>query len=136
MDTVSIKQVVAKDVTPKAPAVTVPLAEVPAKSVSTAPSINKALTAAKEPDDFLSADGRVKQTVSELNSFVQNIQRGIQFSVHEETGRSVVVITDKNTGEEIRKFPSDQLLAMAEHISETLAVPEELGLGLLVNGKA
>jgi len=79
---------------------------------------------------------RIEEKVSELNSFVQNIQRGIQFSVHEETGRSVISITDKDTGEEIRRFPSEQVLSMSAKIAETLAVPSENGLGLLVNGKA
>lgn len=79
---------------------------------------------------------KVEETVSDLNSFVQNIQRGIQFTVHEETGRSIITITDKDSGDLIRSFPSEQVLAMAAHIAETLAVPEELGLGLLVNGKA
>jgi len=78
----------------------------------------------------------VKQTVSELNDFVQTIQRGIEFSVHEETGKSIVSITDTETGEEIRRFPSEQMLSIAAHIAETLAVPEERGIGLIVNGKA
>jgi len=79
---------------------------------------------------------KIEEKVSELNSFVQNIQRGIQFSVHEETGRSIISITDKDTGEEIRRFPSEQVLSMSAKIAETLAVPGEKGLGLLVNGKA
>lgn len=79
---------------------------------------------------------KIEDTVKELNSFVQNIQRGIQFSVHEETGRSIVTITDKDTGEEIRKFPSEEVLAIAAQISETLAVPDDRAVGLFVNGSA
>lgn len=78
----------------------------------------------------------IEEKVSELNSFVQNIQRGIQFSVHEETGRSVITITDIDTGEEIRRFPSEQMLLISSKISESLAVPSEKGLGLMVNSKA
>ena len=96
----------------------------------------KVLPLANELKEATVAQEKIEETVSELNSYVQNIQRGIQFTVHEETGRSVITITDTKTGEEIRKFPSDQVLAMAAQISETLAVPDEKGVGLLVNGKA
>ncbi|OUR82825.1 hypothetical protein A9Q82_05000 [Cycloclasticus sp. 46_120_T64] len=78
----------------------------------------------------------IEEKVSELNSFVQNIQRGIQFTLQEETGRSIITVIDRETGEEIRKFPSDQILALAEHFSETVAMVSDNNLGLLVNGKA
>lgn len=94
------------------------------------PSVNDA------PTQVLQEKQKIEETVSELNSFVQNIQRGIQFSVQEETGRSIITITDKDTGEEIRRFPSEQALSIAAQIAETLAVPDEASLGLLVNGKA
>ncbi|MEW5056365.1 MAG: flagellar protein FlaG [Cycloclasticus sp.] len=90
-----------------------------------------------QPDESTAeAREKIKEKVSELNSFVQNIQRGIQFSVHEETGRSVITITDIDTGEEIRRFPSEQMLLISSKISESLAVPSEKGLGLMVNSKA
>jgi len=78
----------------------------------------------------------INKKVSELNSFVQNIQRSVEFSVHEETGRSIITVRDKDTGDEIRRFPSEQLLNLAAHIAETLAIPEERGVGMLINGKA
>jgi len=78
----------------------------------------------------------IETTVKKLNDFVQNIQRGIEFSVHEETGREFVVVTDKNTGEEIRQFPSDEVLAIGEHIVEMLAVPDEKALGLFISETA
>lgn len=94
------------------------------------PSVNEAVA------NVVQEREQVEKTVSALNSFVQSIQRGIQFSVHEETGRNIITVTDIETDEVIRRFPSEQVLAVAEHIAETLAVPEERSLGLLVNGKA
>jgi len=78
----------------------------------------------------------LKAKVNELNSIVQNIQRGIHFSVDEESGNSVITITDKETGDEIRKFPSDQILAISAHIAETLAVPEDVSRGVLMSIRA
>lgn len=79
---------------------------------------------------------RIEETVSELNSFVQNIQRGIQFSVHEDTGRSIVTVTDSETGDVIRSFPSEQVLAVASYLAENKAQAEDAARGLLVNESA
>ncbi len=136
METVNLQSVL-KAVSSKAPSVAVLPADTVSSNVELEPDVaGKVLpldNKLKEADDLQS---KLEDTVSDLNSFVQSIQRGIQFSVHEETGRSVITITDTETGQEIRKFPSDQVLAIAEQISETLAVAGERGVGLLVNGKA
>ncbi|MEH6504079.1 MAG: flagellar protein FlaG [Cycloclasticus sp.] len=83
-----------------------------------------------------SSASKVEQTVSELNSFVQNIQRGIQFSVHEETGQSVITVTDKDSGDVIRSFPSEKVLEIAAYLAENKAQPDDLVRGLLVNDSA
>lgn len=140
MDTLNLQSVV-KAASPKASSVAIAseVAVKEDKSVNSGKVLsleNRLESVINEPTQPLLAKDKVEKTVSELNSFVQNIQRGIQFSVHEETGRSVITVTDKETGDEIRKFPSDQLLIIAEHLAEQLAVPNERGVGLLVNGKA
>jgi len=99
-------------------------------------SSGKVLPLKAESHEVASSKDVINEKVSELNSFVQNIQRSVEFSVHEETGRSIITVRDKDTGDEIRRFPSEQLLNLAAHISETLAVPEERGVGMLINGKA
>ena len=136
METVNLQSVL-KAMAPKEPSVAVsPSRTVLGKENLMSDAGGKVLPLANELKEATVAQEKIEETVSELNSYVQNIQRGIQFTVHEETGRSVITITDTKTGEEIRKFPSDQVLAMAAQISETLAVPDEKGVGLLVNGKA
>ncbi len=136
METVNLQSVL-KAVSPKEPSVAVsPSRTVLGKENLMSDAGGNVLPLGNELKEAPAAQEKIEETVSELNSYVQNIQRGIQFTVHEETGRSVITITDTKTGEEIRKFPSDQVLAMAAQISETLAVPDEKGVGLLVNGKA
>jgi len=130
METVNIKPV-AKELSYKAPSV-----EVPPKGVVSNEVTDKDLLSTRELEITPKERDKIEKTVSELNDFVQNIQRGIQFSLHEETGRSIVIITDKETGDVLRKFPSDEVLAISAHIAETLAVPEEKAVGLIVNGQA
>lgn len=56
------------------------------------------------------------EKVSNLNDFVQNISRDLQFSVHKESGRTVVTVIDSETEEVIRKIPSDEVLKIAESL--------------------
>lgn len=58
---------------------------------------------------------QVSQAVAQMNEFVQNEQRDLQFSVHEATGTMVVQVTDRNSGELIRQIPNEDFLRLAEH---------------------
>ena len=136
METVNLQPVV-KAASPKTPSVAVSPEDVAViKSEQRLEDTGKELPLARQAEEPATTKEKVEEAVSEMNDFVQNIQRGIQFSVHEESGRSIITVTDKETGAEIRKFPSDEMLSIAEHIAETLAVPEGRAVGLLVNGKA
>jgi len=99
-------------------------------------SSGKVLPLKAELNEIPESRDVINKKVSELNSFVQNIQRSVEFSVHEETGRSIITVRDKDTGDEIRRFPSEEILNLAAHIAETLAVPEDRSVGMLINGKA
>jgi len=60
----------------------------------------------------------VNGAVSSLNDAVQNIQRGIEFSVDDESGRSVVRVVDRETGDVIRQLPAEDVLKISRHIQE------------------
>jgi flagellar protein FlaG len=57
-------------------------------------------------------------SVSEMNDFVQSIQRELQFSVDEDSGRTVVKVIDKSTNEVIRQVPPEDLMAMLKEFSK------------------
>lgn len=103
-------------------------------------TITTALSGNKLPEKIGSGQAtgtnQIEQTVSELNSFVQNVQRGIQFSVHEDTGHSIITVTDKASGDVIRTFPSEKVLEMAAYLAENKAQAEDATRGLLVNDSA
>ncbi len=61
---------------------------------------------------------QLESAVSRINEYVQNIQRTIEFSVDEQSGKDVVKILDKQTEEVIRQIPSEEVLAIAENIAE------------------
>ncbi|PCI66150.1 MAG: flagellar biosynthesis protein FlaG [Piscirickettsiaceae bacterium] len=131
METVNIVNTVQKAVTPKASSVAV---SNNANSEVNSSQVGKTLPEETRLNQAPQAQA-IEKTVSELNDFVQSIQRGIQFSVQEGTGRSIITVTDKETGEEIRKFPSEEALAIAEFIAEARAQKDAVK-GLVFNQSA
>lgn len=64
----------------------------------------------------------LKEVVGRLNSIEAFHDRGIRFSVDEETGKVVVKIVDNSTNEVVRQIPSEEILHMARSIDEFLGL--------------
>ena len=56
--------------------------------------------------------------VSQLNEFVQNVQRDLQFEVNNELGETVVRVVDQQTQEVIRQIPDEVALRLAENLQQ------------------
>jgi len=50
---------------------------------------------------------RVESAVSKISDFVQNFQRDLQFSVDQDSGRTVIKVVDSETEQVIRQIPSE-----------------------------
>ena len=61
---------------------------------------------------------QVSDAISDIRAFVESNQRALNFSVDEGTRRSVVSVTDANSGDIIRQIPSEEVLELAERIRE------------------
>jgi flagellar protein FlaG len=66
---------------------------------------------AKNPDDL-------RQAVSQLNDYVQNMQRDLQFSLDQESGTMVVKVIDSKSEKVIRQIPTEETLRLARNIAE------------------
>ncbi len=58
------------------------------------------------------------ETISQLNSSLQNIQRNLEFSVDKEVGMIVINVKDKNTDEVLRQIPSEEFLELARNLQD------------------
>ncbi|WP_226609065.1 flagellar protein FlaG [Marinobacter nauticus] len=56
--------------------------------------------------------------VSQLNSYVQNVQRDLQFEVNNELGQTVVRVVDQQTQEVIRQIPDEVAMRLAENLQQ------------------
>lgn len=61
---------------------------------------------------------RLDTAVTQINDHVQNLQRSLQFTVDEASGKDIVTVLDKETEEVIRQFPSEEVLEIARLLRE------------------
>jgi flagellar protein FlaG len=60
----------------------------------------------------------LEKTVSELNDYVQNMKRSLQFSVDDDTGRTIIKVIDPESKEVIRQIPREEILTIARMLRE------------------
>jgi len=61
---------------------------------------------------------QLDDAVSQLNDFVQNVQRDLQFEVDNDLGQTIVKVVDQATKEVIRQIPDELALRLAENLQQ------------------
>ena len=61
---------------------------------------------------------QLDQAMGEVKKALAPVARNLQFSIDDETGRSIVKVVDASTNEVIRQFPSEELLAITRSIDK------------------
>ena len=74
----------------------------------------------------------VTQAVSDINDYVQTINRGLEFTQDEDLGQTIIKVIDRDTEEVIRQIPSKEVVELARAIKNQ---QEGFG-GLLIRDKA
>ena len=60
----------------------------------------------------------IQDRVVELNSYMQNMNRSLQFSVDDQSGDTVIKVIDSETDELIRQIPAEELLVLRSSLEE------------------
>ena len=63
----------------------------------------------------------LQNVVKRLNENVQMVNRDLQFSVDEQSGRSVIRVVNAETQELVRQIPSEEILRISQYIKEQTA---------------
>jgi flagellar protein FlaG len=94
--------------------------------------ITPALRAAQDNPVFPPAQPVTQEAVAaavqSANAYVQSVSSSLQFSLDQDTGRTVVKMVDTETEEVLRQFPSEEMLAISKSIDRMQ--------GLLINREA
>jgi flagellar protein FlaG len=78
-------------------------------------TVNKTRELEKQSEDQAEA---VQEKVAELNSYMQHLNRKLQFSVDDQSGNTVVKVIDSETDELIRQVPAQEILDVKNAINE------------------
>ncbi|WJD68806.1 flagellar protein FlaG [Pseudomonas asiatica] len=64
----------------------------------------------------------VKSAVAEIEKFLKETRRNLEFSTDEESGKIVVKVIASDSGELIRQIPSEEALRIAHSLSDVKSV--------------
>jgi len=65
---------------------------------------------------------KIEVVVTEINEYVQSVQRDLHFSVDEDSGITIIRVRDKESGELIRQIPEDIFLNLAQNLKDNQAL--------------
>ncbi len=95
---------------------------------SKAPELVKLSQAVEKPREKSPEKLEVKQAVEKIAEFVSSRQSELSFSIDDTSGSQIVKITDSQTKQIIRQFPSEEAVAIARALDKLQ--------GLLIRDKA
>lgn len=62
---------------------------------------------------------QLEKMAQQLQDFMGEMNRSLQFQVDEDSGRDVIKVLDKATGDVIKQYPSEEVLSLVSKLSET-----------------
>ena len=68
--------------------------------------------------DKESDPAQLQSAVKELQDYVQSLQRNLEFSVDDSSGKVVVKVVARDSGEVIRQIPSETALELAKSLQD------------------
>ncbi|MDC9526661.1 flagellar protein FlaG [Pseudoalteromonas sp. Angola-30] len=65
---------------------------------------------------------QLEKVAQQLQEFMGEMSRSLQFQVDEDSGRDVIKILDKTSGDVIKQYPSEEVLSLVSKLSETAGI--------------
>jgi flagellar protein FlaG len=60
---------------------------------------------------------QLENVAKQLQEFIGKMNQGLEFLVDEDSGRDVIKVIDKNSGELIKQYPSEEVLSLVSKLS-------------------
>lgn len=65
---------------------------------------------------------QLEKVAQQLQEFMGDMNRSLQFQVDEDSGRDVIKILDKTSGDVIKQYPSEEVLSLVSKLSESAGI--------------
>lgn len=92
--------------------------EVAVATSSSVASPSAASPQAAQPAAQQASAEQVKSAVENINRALKQSNKNLEFSVDESTNKQVFKLTDSETGDVIRQYPTDEMLAISRAIDQ------------------
>lgn len=73
---------------------------------------------AKEANQAPLTPQQLEKVAQQLQDFVGEMNRGLVFSVDKDSGRDVIKVIDKNSGDLVKQYPSEEVLTLVAKLSD------------------
>lgn len=74
--------------------------------------------AAQQVAEQQPSTGQLKNVVDSINKTLKQANKNLEFSVDESTNKQVVKLVDMETGDLVRQFPTEEMLAISHSINQ------------------
>jgi len=92
-------------------------------------NVNKLRASDKEDSASVSAQAKelnqapltpkqLEKVAQQLQDFVGEMNRGLVFSVDKDSGRDVIKVIDKSSGDLVKQYPSEEVLSLVAKLSD------------------
>jgi flagellar protein FlaG len=81
---------------------------------------NATVKDAKEASSAPLSAEHLDKVAQPLQDFVGEMNRGLEFTVDKDSGRDVIKVIDKNSGELVKQYPSEEVLTLVAKLSEMI----------------
>ena len=75
------------------------------------------VTEKKEVTQPLTAE-QLEKVAQQLQDFVGDLNRSLEFSVDKDSGRDVIKVFDRESGDLLKQFPSEEVLTLVSKLSD------------------
>ena len=87
-----------------------------------------------EQNKTVVSEQEINHALEIVSNFMHNSNKQVEFSKDNSSGKTVIIITDKETQEVINQFPSEKIISMAKRI-QNLNMEAESISGLLIDSR-
>ncbi|MBA6350888.1 flagellar protein FlaG [Colwellia sp. BRX9-1] len=63
---------------------------------------------------------QLEKVAQQLQDFVGEMNRGLEFSVDKDSGRDVIKVIDKSSGDLVKQYPSEEVLTLVAKLSDSV----------------
>jgi flagellar protein FlaG len=72
------------------------------------------------PEQASLTSKQLEQVAQQLQDFVGEMNRGLEFSVDKDSGRDVIKVIDKASGDLVKQYPSEEVLGLVSKLSDMI----------------